>query len=129
MGLLSILSGSKEEMNDLIVVVLAVPGPPTNSELPSTLLTRFNAYPTDRVQGWDHERGKLGPLLQLGVLPRRHTVHPRRPFSVVLVDVIPNRVSPGSMSGTLPLASSQSLALNLGRSSAGSMAPNDQQTQ
>mmetsp|Transcript_8304 Transcript_8304/g.37849 ORF Transcript_8304/g.37849 Transcript_8304/m.37849 type:complete len:212 (-) Transcript_8304:1664-2299(-) len=44
MGLLSILSGSKEPMNDLIVVVLAVPGPPTNRDEPSTELTRFRAY-------------------------------------------------------------------------------------
>mmetsp|Transcript_14055 Transcript_14055/g.57079 ORF Transcript_14055/g.57079 Transcript_14055/m.57079 type:complete len:672 (+) Transcript_14055:7076-9091(+) len=68
----------------------------------------------DRVQGWDHKRGKLRPLLQLGVLPRRHTVHPRRPFSVVLVDVILEQSVAGLHVGHIALGELAEFGVKLG---------------
>mmetsp|Transcript_29254 Transcript_29254/g.72342 ORF Transcript_29254/g.72342 Transcript_29254/m.72342 type:complete len:287 (+) Transcript_29254:1995-2855(+) len=132
MDLDAMTSGSNEFMNDLIVVVLAVPGPPTKREdLPTEATSlRMHSRRTESSVGitsWlNLGFSSATGYSQSGTL----SIHVFHSVLSSLTKYSKNvSVSGFSQFGVLPLLSSTSLWLNLTRSGRWSIAPTDQHTQ
>mmetsp|Transcript_9300 Transcript_9300/g.39098 ORF Transcript_9300/g.39098 Transcript_9300/m.39098 type:complete len:288 (+) Transcript_9300:5994-6857(+) len=130
---LAITSGSKLLMNCLIVVVFAVPGPPTNSEDFPTLDTNRSTLSrrTESSVGITSD-ANLGFSCSVGYSHVGTTAVQLAHAPVVGSTKYSNKVSVSGSTkglGTFDPHSFNSVALNLARSSRGSMPPSDHTTQ